>query len=439
MRRIIVCLIFVIYLLFAIFYSKNTYANGDEVHYLLAAHSIVYDWDIWLENNYAQGTALTFNPRAIDKIAVKGLYGHLYPVHGIGYSLLLAPFYAVGKRLGTIIFGALLSGVLFYISYLYSKKITKKTNLSLILASAIFLNVPLFNLSALNFTETIGALVSIFVLYHLIDDKSWHFPVALTLSILPWIHIRYFSLALILYLLSVLKIPKNRKYLRLFFPLSIICYLIFIKITLGSFSPLTPYYLFGIASHSSNFFLNLLSIFFDRQFGLLVYCPLFLFSVPGAYIWFRKNKISFLLASSVTVAYLFPVILIDPQGGYTTPARLLVPILPLLLPSLVFFLDEMKNMIYKILALAFYLWGTLNMIIALLLPPNHGFVYRDGIAPSLQYLSTHIGINIQSLFPAFYPHLEFTPLHYVWIISIFIFWGFLLSHCSSKFRLHPPT
>lgn len=422
----IIGLIFVIYLLFAFFYSKNTFANGDEVHYLLAAHSIVYDRDIWLENNYAQGTALIFNPGAIDINAAKGLDGHLYPVHGIGYSLLLAPFYAVGKRLGTVIFAAFLSSILFYISYLFSKKITKEANLSLILASAIFLSVPLFNFSVLNFTEATGAFISMFVLYSLLSSKNWHFLVALALSFLPWIHIRYFSVALILYLLSVLKIPKNQKYLGLFFPLSIICYLIFLKITFGSFSLFAPYSLFGSTPATGYFFQNLITLFVDRQFGLFVYCPLFLFSVPGAFFWFRKNKTSFLLAASVAVAYLFPVILIDARQGYTPPGRFLVPVLPLFLPSLVYFFKEKKHIIYKILAIAFYLWGALNMVIALVLPPNHGFVYGDGVAPSLQFLSIHIGINIHSLFPAFYPNLELTALHYVWIISVFIFCGFMV-------------
>jgi hypothetical protein len=439
MRKIIIGLIFTIYFLFALFYSKNTFANGDEVHYLLAAHSIVYDRDIWLENNYNQGIALTFNPGAIDKIAAKGLDGHLYPVHGIGYSLLLAPFYAIGKRLGTVIFGAFLSGILFYISYIFSKKITKEANLSLILASAIFLSVPLFNFSVLNFTEATGAFIFMFVLYSLLSNKNWQLPVAIALSFLPWIHIRYFSAALILYLFSILKIPKNQKYLGLFFPLSIICYLIFLKITFGDFNPFAPYSLFGSTPASGCFFQNLINLFVDRQFGLFVYCPLFLFSVPGSFFWFRKNKISFLLASSIAVAYLFPVILIDARQGYTTPGRLFVPILPLFLPSLVYFFKEKKHIIHKILAIAFYLWGALNMVIALLLPPNHGFVYGDGVAPSLQFLSTYIGINIHSLFPAFYPNLEFTALHYVWIISIFIFWGFLLFCYSSKSRSHPQT
>jgi hypothetical protein len=432
MRSIIISLIFIIFLLFAFFYSKNTFANGDEVHYLLATHSIVYDRDIWLENNYSQGTALVFNPGAVDKIAAKGLDGHLYPVHGIGYSFLLAPFYAFGKRLGTVIFAAFSSGILFYLSYLFSKKITKETNLSLILASAIFLNVPLFNFSVLNFTEAAGAFIIIFVLYSFLN-KNWHFPVALALSFLPWIHIRYFSVALILYLLSILKIPKNQKYLGLFFPLSIICYLFFLKITFGSFNPFAPYAAFGSTPPTGYFFQYLISLFIDRQFGLFVYCPLFLFSVPGAFFWFRKNKRSFLLTLLIIIVYLFPIILIDARPGYTPPGRLLVPILPLLLPSLVYFFKERKHIIYKILAVAFYLWGALNMVIALLLPPNHGFVYGDGVAPSLQFLSTHLRLNIQSLFPAFYPNLEFTALHYVWIISIFIFWGFIL--CHSPFRL----
>lgn len=427
---IFLTLIFIVYVTFGYFYFKNTYANGDEVHFLVATHSIVYDHDIWLENNYTQGINLTFNPGAIDKIVAKGLDGHLYPVHGIGYSLLLAPFYAVGKRLGTVFFSALLLTSIFYLTYIFSKKITKNINLSLILVSVIFLNIPLFNFSALNFTDAVGAFIFIFALYNLLYTKKYYLFVTIALSFLPWVHVRYSFVALILYLFSVLKIPKILKYLRLFFPLSIICYLFFLKITFGSFNPYIPYTLFGDTAFYGHFLWNLTSLFIDRQFGLFVYSPIFLFCFPGTFFWYKRNKLSLLLVLFIMIMYLVPISIIDVRQGYAPPARLFVTLLPLFLPSLVFFFKEMKHVFYKIIATGFFLWSVLNMIIALSLSPNHGFVYGDGVAPSLQFLSMHIGINIQEFFPAFYPNFEITSIHYIWIILIFIFWGFIFFNYS---------
>lgn len=423
-------LIPIIYVTFGYFYFKNTYANGDEVHFLVATHSIVYDHDIWLENNYAKGTNLTFNPGAIDKIVAKGLDDHLYPVHGIGYSLLIAPFYAVGKRLGTIFFSALLVSTIFYLTCIFSIKTTKDIKFSLVLSSIMFLSLPLFNFSALNFTDAVGAFVFIFALYNLLYTKKYYLLITFMLSFLPWVHVRYISVALILYLFSILKIPKKLKYLRLFFPLSIICYLFFLKITFGSFNPYTPYILFGDTAFYGHFLWNLSSLFIDRQFGLFIYSPLFLYIVPGMYFWYKKNKLSLLLVLFIMIMYLVPIAIIDVRQGYAPPARLFVPLLPPLLPSLVYFFENMKNVVYKIIATVFFFWSLLNMIIALLLSPNHGFVYGDGVAPSLQFLSMHIGINIQEFFPAFYPNFEITSIHYIWIILIFVFWGFIFFNYS---------
>lgn len=419
--------IFIIYVVFGYLYFKNTYANGDEVHFLVAAHSIFYDHDIWLENNYSQGVNLTFNPGAVDKIVAKGMDGHLYPVHGIGYSLLIALFYGLGGRLGAIIFSAIILTITFHLAYIFTRKITKESELSLVLLLVTFLSIPLFNFSALNFTDVVGSFIFIFALYNLLYTKRYYLLVTLALSFLPWVHVRYISVALILYLLSILKIPLKLNYLKLLFPLSIISYLVFLKVTFGSFNPYIPYTLFGDTAFYGHFLWNLTSLFIDRHFGLFVYSPIFLFCLPGAIFWYRKNKISLLFVIFITILYLIPIVIIDVRQGYATPARLFVPLLPILLPSLIYFFKNITKIIHKVMAIGFFFWGLLNMIIALLLPPNHGFVYGDGIAPSLQFLSRYVGINIQKLFPSFYPDFEITTVHYIWIILVFGFWGYIFS------------
>ena len=422
MRSIIISLIFVIYFLFAFFYTKNTFANGDEVHYLLATRSLVYDHDLWLENNYAQGDALLFNPEVRDEIAATGLDGHLYPVHGIGYSLLLTPFYALAGRLGAVFFNVAISAALFVITYLFTKKITQFNNLSLTFTSVVFLSIPIFNLTVLNFTEITGAFLFMTVVYYLLADKLRSFPIVLSFCLLPWIHIRYLPIAILLYPFFLWRLNKCQKYLALLPLLSIIGYLTFLKITFGSFNPFTPYTLLGHLPPSGHPFQNTINLLIDRQYGLFIYNPLFLFVIPGFFLWYKKNKISFFLILLIISAYLFPVILKGTWQGYTPPGRLLVPILPLAIPALVFFSKQKNYLFYHLIGVLFYSWGILNMIVALLLPPNHGFVSPNGIAPSLQFLSIQITIDIQSFFPAFYPTFQFSFLHYLWILVIIVFW-----------------
>jgi hypothetical protein len=140
------------------------------------------------------------------------------------------------------------------LTYVFSAKITKNTNLSLILVSAIFLNIPLFNFAVLNFTDVVGAVIFIFALYNLLYTKKYYLLVTIVLSFLPWVHVRYSFVALILYLLSILRIPNQQKYLRFLPPLSSICYLVFSKIIFGSFNPYIPYIIFGDTAFYGHFF-----------------------------------------------------------------------------------------------------------------------------------------------------------------------------------------
>lgn len=76
--------------------------NGDEPYYLLVAHSIAYDGDIDLTNNYANDDALAFMPRRIEPQDgdPRGEAGEIYSRHAPAAPLLLALPYRLGGETG---------------------------------------------------------------------------------------------------------------------------------------------------------------------------------------------------------------------------------------------------------------------------------------------------------------------------------------------------
>jgi hypothetical protein len=74
----------------------NFAGSGDEPHYQMIAHSLVFDRDIDLSNDYADPTNLvgagSLKPGAH---AISGKDGRLRPVHDIGLPVLFAPYFAV--------------------------------------------------------------------------------------------------------------------------------------------------------------------------------------------------------------------------------------------------------------------------------------------------------------------------------------------------------
>ncbi|MGH2522870.1 MAG: hypothetical protein ACRDH2_10245, partial [Anaerolineales bacterium] len=72
--------------------------TGDEPHYLLAAHSLAYDGDFDLGNNYAERDYLSFYGDAnLNPHTRPGLDGQAVLTHNLGLSLLITPGYRFGS------------------------------------------------------------------------------------------------------------------------------------------------------------------------------------------------------------------------------------------------------------------------------------------------------------------------------------------------------
>jgi len=78
--------------------KEACWPTADEPHYLLLTHSLVFDHDFDLANNYARNDYKVFYPAEISRPAhhtVLNMHWQEVPVHDVGISALLVPGYAL--------------------------------------------------------------------------------------------------------------------------------------------------------------------------------------------------------------------------------------------------------------------------------------------------------------------------------------------------------
>ena len=76
-------------------------ASGDEPHYLMITHSIVYDHDMDVANNYANNDGRFFGHDHLDMgpHAVPARNGRVRPIHDVGLAVALVPVYLVARQI----------------------------------------------------------------------------------------------------------------------------------------------------------------------------------------------------------------------------------------------------------------------------------------------------------------------------------------------------
>ena len=87
--------------------THGTFAgSGDEPHYMMIAHSLAFDADLDLANNYREATLIGAGTLVPEAHALER-EGRLRPVHDIGMPLALAPAvrlaYSTAERLGKVL------------------------------------------------------------------------------------------------------------------------------------------------------------------------------------------------------------------------------------------------------------------------------------------------------------------------------------------------
>lgn len=325
-----------LFLLAGFYYAEHQRPTGDEPHYLIIAQSLIKDHDLDLKNNYDQKDyrAWGYPTETLDThVSVNSQNQKSYSVHGIGWPIVFLPFFALAGRVGITFFTSLIATALVFNLYLLIKYYAKNNFVAIAISATIGLAAPILIYSTQIFNEIFGALLTLYA-YRKIVEKSDkpldQFLIMLAIAYLPWVHIKYLFLSLILFI-SYLATHFNKKkiFWGLIYLLGLSALGYFLYHFYGSFSPNAQY----PSGFSFNFLKTgqgVLGLLLDRTFGLLFLAPFYFFSLSGFYFLFKKDYKLFWL----TLTIFLSLFLVQATGataiGWAPAGRFLVVVLPLL-------------------------------------------------------------------------------------------------------------
>jgi hypothetical protein len=356
------------------FITHSTNAgSGDEPHYLAIAHSIAFDGDVDLANNYGPNEPLIAGGGLAPENHVhEGAGGVARPVHDVGLPLLFAPVARVLKPLAawvsaaapeslmrrakltpTVLYRHLISLVMIAVAtwmagvlFETCLELGASTRAAFGTTVIAMLSPPLLVHSTLFFTELPSAAVALFVFRRthtsLPASSAGWMLVGVGIGLLVLLHVRNAGLAIALGVLAFraarTRAVSPHKALALIGGLAL---LLLVRTGVnhafwGTWVT-TPHAALGrpagIAATAREAGIRFAGMTIDQEFGLLPYAPILLL-VPIGLATMRDRQVAagIVFASVCYIApILWPVTNVHGwTGGWSPAARFMVPIVPLL-------------------------------------------------------------------------------------------------------------
>ncbi|MBK5256699.1 MAG: hypothetical protein JJE39_11760, partial [Vicinamibacteria bacterium] len=324
--------------------------EGDEPQYLMVAESLIRDHDLVLDQDFQEARYAPFFSRPLKPdFRIRGPEGQIYSLHAVGLSILILPAYALGGYEGASFFMAFLAALLVRELRRLVLELSGDESLAEGTAWLVALSPPIIHFAGLIFTEIPAALLLCLGLRTAIFGRSSGAlkAAALCAALLPWLNVRYSILALAVVVaiggrwwshgrsqsggtrsLRVLLVPA--------------------LVLMGSALALALYHfeLWGfldprrVYGRNREFSLEVLpeglpGLFFDQEFGLFIYAPIFVLSLTGfVQLWRKKPWLAFAglvgVVGVITTASVWPMW----RGGFNPPARFLLPLVSILTAGL---------------------------------------------------------------------------------------------------------
>lgn len=392
LRRWFVPIVFTVYAAASLNVQRQVGAEGDEPHYLMVAESLLRDGDLSLGQDYAEGRYRAFyrtQPTLAPHYLVRGREGEIYSQHALGLSLLVLPAYALGGYPGASLFLALLGVWLAVETRALLREWLGQADVAEFVAWAVALSPPLVHFAGLVFTEVPAALGLALGLRRLRDpsrlDARGAWLVGAALAFVPWLNVRYAPFPVLLLAWALWARPARGTVRALIVPslVSALASACFHFQLYGFFDPRRVYGRrpgFAWARLPG----GLEALLFDQEFGLLVVAPLFVLALPGAYFLLREARLrqAWALLAPIGVVLATAATWRMWWGGWTPPARFLVPVVPALALLVGWGLRRGVGAVASLLA-------GVGLCLGLAAVPQRQLVHRDrdGSAPLLRVVS----------------------------------------------------
>jgi hypothetical protein len=325
--------------------------GGDEPHYLIITQSLLLDHDLKIENNHARADYRTYFQGDLSKphFLRRGRDGAIYSIHAPGVSALVAPAFALAGYRGVVIFLLVLSATAAGLAWELARRVTGRTDAAWFGWAAVVLSPTLLLNAFTVYPDGPGALIvlsGIWALIRLQEEQSsgaesavpWFFHGA-ALAVLPWLHTRFALLAVSIGALVVLDLartrnPASKASAFLAVPsISALAWIAFFVSIYGTPDPAIPYK--GSDLGSPSYILGGIGgLFVDQMYGLFVNAPVLVVAPLGLLILACRPGSDRRLSAQLAFVALPYVLTVTHfamwWGGFSSPARFLVPLLPTL-------------------------------------------------------------------------------------------------------------
>ena len=334
--------------------------DGDEPWFLLVTHSIAYDFDRDLANNYRNEDALAFMPRAIEPQPgdPEGPDGAVYSRHGAVLQTVMAPAYRFGGRAGAMVVIAALTALAAWL-FLDLTAFSQDARARLIAYLVFGFAAPFLIYSQQIWAEVAAVLLAVAALRWINrltrdrndpaakpgrDDRIVWLLLALALAVMPALKLRLVLVSAALALICVLRLPpglRRRGALVLAAVLAPTGALVLWlnRTTFGTVLGMHSWSELELYRESAmSMALGLNGLFFDLAYGLVACAPIWLLLFPAAVVAWRHHR---RLLGEVALIAVPTLLLVASRsewyGGWSPPFRyglVLLPFLALLLVPL---------------------------------------------------------------------------------------------------------
>jgi len=329
-----------VYALFGMRSLATIGLKGDEPHYLLITQSLLRDGDLRIENNHRNRDYRVFSREELPPDYLqRGKDGAIYSIHAPGLPAVLLPAFAMAHQYGAVlmlcVFGALAAAGVFELA-----SMAARPPIALATCVAIALTVPFVPYAWQVFPEMAGAAIVAWAAVWLVRTEikpaaSW-FARGVCVALLPWFHTKFIILLAGLAALFGWQLRKQMGAVAaLLAPIavSLLAWFAFFYTIYGTSDPQAPYGTYARDWVKLAFVpRGVLGLLFDQKFGLVVYAPVYLLVPVGAWLALRPNPWRWRVVAATLLASAYIVStarLYMWWGGWSAPARFLVPVLPL--------------------------------------------------------------------------------------------------------------
>jgi hypothetical protein len=355
--------------------THGTYAgSGDEPHYLAIAHSIAFDGDLDLANNYGANEPLIGGGLLQPDAHLRpGADGIMRPVHDIGMPLVFAPYVRLAvpaaHALANAIPPAMLRRARLNEGLLYRHLLSFATiALAAALAGWLFdalvgvgtaprtafggtllvmVSPPLLIFSVLFFTELLSALLLFSVFRDVAIEPRrgalrWAICGAAT-GLLFLVHARNIGLVVPLVILAMMKLRAEpyKTHERAAYAAALAIALALRTLVNDRFWGTwvtNPHARMsdwpGLGTLVTESAARLWGLLVDQEFGLLPYAPIYLLAIAGGIALFKKRRDIVMALAFVAAVYIGTIVCPITNvhgwtGGWNPAGRFLTPVLPL--------------------------------------------------------------------------------------------------------------